>query len=107
MTRRCRGCGHVLRRPSLDGYGPVCRARITPAAPSPTRTPTARHTGTHTPAQPTLEDTVTDTAATEPADPWANGVCTYGEDRAPGAGCIKPAGHDGAHCVVPGDPDED
>ncbi|MFD9752640.1 hypothetical protein [[Kitasatospora] papulosa] len=40
-------------------------------------------------------------------DPFANGVCTYGEDRAPGAGCIKPVGHDGAHLVTPGDADPD
>jgi hypothetical protein len=33
-------------------------------------------------------------------------LCTYAEDTAPGAGCIKPAGHDGAHCVVPGEPDD-
>ena len=33
MTRRCRGCGRPLRLPSLDGYGPVCRRRITPAGP--------------------------------------------------------------------------
>lgn len=32
-------------------------------------------------------------------------ICTYGEDQAPGAGCIKAAGHDGAHAVVPGEPD--
>jgi hypothetical protein len=37
------------------------------------------------------------------ADPYANGVCTYGEDQAPGGGCIKPAGHDGAHLVTPGE----
>ncbi|MGW7658500.1 hypothetical protein ACWGMA_08310 [Streptomyces asiaticus] len=36
---------------------------------------------------------------------YASGVCTYGEGRAPGSGCIKPAGHDGAHCVTPGDTD--
>lgn len=38
-------------------------------------------------------------------DPCADGMCTFGEDQAPGSGCIKPAGHDGAHCVVPGDTD--
>lgn len=43
----------------------------------------------------------------QPTDPFANGVCPFGEERAPGAGCIKPAGHDGAHCVVPGDTDEE
>jgi hypothetical protein len=37
------------------------------------------------------------------SDPYANGVCTYGEGQAPGSGCIKPAGHDGAHLVTPGD----
>lgn len=39
-------------------------------------------------------------------DSYANGMCTFGEDRAPGAGCIKPAGHDGAHLVTPGDTSE-
>lgn len=38
-------------------------------------------------------------------DPYANGLCPYGEDWAPGAGCIKPAGHTGAHLVTPGDAD--
>lgn len=38
-------------------------------------------------------------------DPYANGVCPFGEDAAPGAGCIKPAGHDGPHLVTPGDVD--
>lgn len=38
-------------------------------------------------------------------DPFANGVCSYGEGRAPGSGCIKPAAHDGPHAVVPGDLD--
>jgi hypothetical protein len=37
------------------------------------------------------------------SDPYADGICTFGEDQAPGAGCIKPAGHDGAHLVTPGD----
>lgn len=36
-------------------------------------------------------------------DPYANGICPYGEDQAPGSGCIKPAGHDGAHLITPGD----
>jgi hypothetical protein len=39
-------------------------------------------------------------------DLYADGMCTYGEDQAPGAGCIKPAGHDGAHLVTPGDTSE-
>lgn len=43
----------------------------------------------------------------QPASAFPDGVCTYGEDRAPGAGCIRPAGHDGSHCIVPGDPDDD
>jgi hypothetical protein len=34
-------------------------------------------------------------------------LCTFGEDEAPGAGCIKPAGHDGAHLVTPGEPEDD
>lgn len=38
-------------------------------------------------------------------DPYANGLCPYGEDWAPGAGCIKPAGYTGAHLVTPGDAD--
>jgi len=38
---------------------------------------------------------------------FPNGVCTFGEDAAPGAGCIKPAGHDGAHYVTPGDTDDE
>lgn len=39
-------------------------------------------------------------------DPYAAaGVCSFGEDEAPGAGCIKPAGHNGAHLVTPGDRD--
>ncbi|MFD8839812.1 hypothetical protein [Streptomyces griseofuscus] len=37
---------------------------------------------------------------------YPNGVCTYGENRAPGSGCIKPSGHDGAHLVTPGDPSQ-
>ncbi|MEU8101662.1 hypothetical protein [Streptomyces rubiginosohelvolus] len=40
-------------------------------------------------------------------DPYANGVCPFGEDEAPGSGCIKPKGHDGAHLVTPGDVDDD
>ena len=40
-------------------------------------------------------------------DPYANGICTYGEDIAPGAGCIKPAGHTGAHLVTNGDLDDE
>ena len=35
--------------------------------------------------------------------PYANGLCDYAENPAIGAGCIKPAGHDGTHCVTPGD----
>jgi hypothetical protein len=38
-------------------------------------------------------------------DPYANGICTYGETRAPGSGCIKPAGHLGGHLVTDGDTD--
>lgn len=38
-------------------------------------------------------------------DPFAKGVCTYGEDQAPSAGCMKPAGHDGAHLITPADVD--
>lgn len=44
----------------MDGYGPVCRSRVTPAAPSPARTAAARHTGTHTPAQLDLEEPLMD-----------------------------------------------
>lgn len=50
---------------------------------------------------------VGDSVETEPPNPYANGVCTYGEDQAPGSGCIKPAGHNGAHLVTPGDTDDD
>jgi hypothetical protein len=39
--------------------------------------------------------------------PIEAGWCSYGEDWAHGAGCIKPAGHDGAHLVTPGDADAD
>ncbi|MFD0078201.1 hypothetical protein ACFVIY_37870 [Streptomyces sp. NPDC127166] len=42
----------------------------------------------------------------EPAvDPYANGVCPFGEGTAPGAGCILPAGHEPAnrHVVTAGD----
>ena len=40
-------------------------------------------------------------------DPYANGVCPFGEDIAPGAGCILPAGHEPAdrHIVTDGDLD--
>jgi hypothetical protein len=37
--------------------------------------------------------------------PYADGVCDYGEEWAPGAGCLLPAGHDGPHCVADGDTD--
>ncbi|WP_159030390.1 hypothetical protein [Streptomyces sp. CB01201] len=44
-------------------------------------------------------------------DPYADGVCPFGEDEAPGSGCIKPVGHvqrgDLAHCVTPGDADDE
>lgn len=40
-------------------------------------------------------------------DLYANGVCPYGEGEASGSGCIKPAGHDGAHLVTPGVPFDD
>ncbi|MGW3387303.1 hypothetical protein [Streptomyces cinereoruber] len=43
----------------------------------------------------------------QPTDLYANGLCPYGEDLAPGSGCILPAGHDGSgHLVVPGDTDD-
>lgn len=42
-----------------------------------------------------------------PATAFPDGVCTYGESYVPGAGCIRPAGHDGSHCIVPGDPSDD
>ena len=35
------------------------------------------------------------------------GWCTFGEDEAHGAGCIKTAGHSGAHLVTRGDADFD
>lgn len=44
---------------------------------------------------------------TDQPDPYANGICTYGEDIAPGAGCIKPAGHNGAHLITQGELDSD
>jgi hypothetical protein len=44
---------------------------------------------------------------TDKPNPYADGVCPHGENRAKGSGCIKPNGHAGAHCVVPGEPDED
>lgn len=31
--RRCRSCRRPLRRPAPDGLGPVCRRRLSPAAP--------------------------------------------------------------------------
>lgn len=42
-------------------------------------------------------------------EPEVTGWCTFGEDDAPGAGCILPAGHDPAnrHVVTPGDVDLD
>lgn len=40
-------------------------------------------------------------------DPYADGVCTFGEGTAPGSGCIRPAGHTGAHYVTPGDVDDE
>lgn len=40
-------------------------------------------------------------------DPFADGVCPFDDDLAPGAGCIKPAGHDGPHVVTPGDTEDD
>jgi hypothetical protein len=48
----------------------------------------------------TKENTVTSET------PPITSLCAYGEDQAPGAGCIKPAGHDGPHAVVPGEPDD-
>lgn len=46
-------------------------------------------------------------AEEQPAEvtPW----CSFGEDDAPGAGCILPAGHEPAnrHLVVPGDADDE
>lgn len=46
--------------------------------------------------------------ATDP-DPYANGLCPYGEDIAPGSGCILPAGHEPVdrHLVTDGDLDEE
>ena len=35
-----------------------------------------------------------------------SGWCSYGENDGPGAGCIKPASHDGPHLVTPGDTSE-
>lgn len=32
MTARCALCARPLRVPSPDGYGPVCRRKLTPAA---------------------------------------------------------------------------
>ncbi|MFE6597206.1 hypothetical protein ACFU9O_02475 [Streptomyces albidoflavus] len=40
-----------------------------------------------------------------PAD--EDGVCTFGEGAAPGSGCIRSAGHTGAHYVTPGDVDDE
>ncbi|MGW7398109.1 hypothetical protein ACWGH7_16610 [Streptomyces cyaneofuscatus] len=44
----------------------------------------------------------------EHMDAFANGVCAYGENRATGAGCILPAGHEptNRHVVTPGDADD-
>ena len=40
-------------------------------------------------------------------EPDPETFCPFGEDEAPGAGCIKPGGHDGPHLVTPGDADLD
>ena len=45
--------------------------------------------------------------AGEQAEAEKPGWCSFGEDDAPGAGCIKPAGHTGAHLVTPGDVDDE
>ncbi|MFI8535396.1 hypothetical protein ACIGMX_34765 [Streptomyces aquilus] len=50
-----------------------------------------------------LLESVTETEGQSEPSGW----CTFGERDAPGAGCIKPAGHSGAHLVTPGDVDDD
>lgn len=41
----------------------------------------------------------------EPSKEWK--LCPFGEDEAPGAGCIKEKDHSGPHLVVPGDVDHE
>lgn len=48
-----------------------------------------------------------ETTETQKPNPYANGMCPYGEGEASGSGCIKPAGHDGVHLVTPGVPFDD
>ncbi|MEV5862346.1 hypothetical protein AB0L83_21860 [Streptomyces sp. NPDC052071] len=59
------------------------------------------------PANPAVSKSAEVLRIVSDADPFANGVCTYGEGRAPGSGCIKPTGHGGPHLVTPGDTDDD
>lgn len=33
-------------------------------------------------------------------------LCPFGEDEATGAGCIRAAGHEGLHYIVPGCPED-
>lgn len=94
----------------LDGEWGAAPAET--ATPAPAVAPLAACQPSEAPREP---DTATrpptgrvgDSVETEPPNPYANGVCTYGEDQAPGSGCIKPAGHNGAHLVTPGDTDDD
>lgn len=56
MTRRCRGCGRRLSRPSPDGLGPVCGRRLTPTPTAQPDTPAPATTA----GQLELEEPVTD-----------------------------------------------
>ena len=53
MTARCRWCRRRLARPTVDGLGPVCRARLTPPAPAVVVTVPAGTVG-HVPGQTAL-----------------------------------------------------
>lgn len=66
MSARCGWCGRPLRRPSPDGYGPVCRGRLIPTTPTHSTTLAGRerldhaaladHGQTAIPVQPELPD---------------------------------------------------
>lgn len=70
------------------------------AASQPSEVPTEPETATEAP-----EGRVGDSGPDAAEDP---GWCTFGEDDAPGAGCILPAGHQppNRHLVTPGDTDD-
>lgn len=80
-------------------------ASVPPGAPVRPSQPSSASESAQSPTG-TPEGALRASAAPEPPNPYANGMCTYGEDQAPGSGCIKPAGHNGAHYVTPGDTDD-